>query len=341
MELNDKIQLGNLNDKVFRMTRMGLTQEEIMHSFSKAELALLEKHFGEDIEKGKKGNIGEVRKWSDGNYRKTATGWEKVVEGKKDMNGNEWEGEYSTIIENAGKAAKEGKLSEGELATFKNYQTSTEKELKELPKGAIDKLKEFGSRVGKEKTRSELKVEKTVEYMKKHGMQATSNQVIQAMDGANEILSPKEIEAVKEALLKDEEDRFKDGTKANSERVQAINDKTKEKAPETVKDDDPAVTKKDTPKYKEIDYDSVREWSGEDITNKDINDVLESLMDEADITFSEMKVKRGISQEMFSDSIQNKVSELYNEVRSGFWPARMSKREIRDILWGVVMAKNS
>ena len=92
---------------------------------------------------------------------------------------------------------------------------------------------------------------------------------------------------------------------------------------------------------KDVDYNSVREWSGDDITDKDINDVLDTLTEEADISFSEMKVSRGQSREMFYDQLYKKLDELYSEVREGMWPAKMSKKNVTDILWGVLMAKSN
>lgn len=39
-----------------------------------------------DIKKGKKANIGEVRQWKDGKYKRTADGWEKIKDEKQSKN---------------------------------------------------------------------------------------------------------------------------------------------------------------------------------------------------------------------------------------------------------------
>ena len=99
--------------------------------------------------------------------------------------------------------------------------------------------------------------------------------------------------------------------------------------------------KKEEPKYKDIDYDSVRDWSGEDITDKDIDSVLTTLFDDGDIKESDFKIKKDYkSQDQFEELIDNKINSLYGEVREGMWPTRLNKRDIKDIMWGVIRSKN-
>ena len=92
-----------------------------------------------------------------------------------------------------------------------------------------------------------------------------------------------------------------------------------------------------------VDYNSVREWSGEDITDSDINEVIDTLIEESDLgrNLSELKVTERDSQELFYDKVHAKVKEVMGDVRDGLWPARMKQSEIRDIVFGIVMSKSN
>jgi hypothetical protein len=90
MELNDKVRFGELSDRVKIMLNTGIDLEQIHKSLSKEDSEILKKAFDEgmiqksetnDIEKGKKATIGEIRIWNGKKVRKEASGkWVEVSE---------------------------------------------------------------------------------------------------------------------------------------------------------------------------------------------------------------------------------------------------------------------
>ena len=100
---------------------------------------MIQKAFSEVIEKGGKANIGEIREWKGGKFKKTAQGWVPVLEGKD-----------KKLVED--KPEKDSVAKE-EIIDFKNeiklwidaIKTGSNKEKKELIESAtrsiFDKIK--------------------------------------------------------------------------------------------------------------------------------------------------------------------------------------------------------
>lgn len=398
MELNDKIQLGNINDKLHSMLRMGLSREEIESAFSKAEKDLLLKHFGDQIssansslEKGVKANIGETRNWNGKNFRKIAPGqWVEVTEHKLPKDHSSISGPVSPKAKMAQASIKRDlgfstvndiKISqENEDGSFrltantedgligfdvdkngvakisgKDDKILTDKEvgimtlderqerIKEKAKEAEQAIKEYRKGYEKEiqdqynKFNSELRAHEANAPTIANYDEATYKQY-DADSKAWQVANSKiyddhnaEITAIRDR----NEAEISKMTGVMNALMEAYWNNTKEaNAKEAASHEDP--------RYKEIDYNSVREWAGDDITNKDINDVFSSIQDEVSLPISEFKVSQGArrDQEIFYDAIHDKVTEIYSEVREGMWPARMDEDRVKEIINGIVMSVN-
>ena len=107
---------------------------------------------GNLIEKGKRGQLGEIREWKGGKYKKTAQGWAPVSEGKKDQPSKEgsdetYEKERSQAhidsikrtIKTLEDRQKTHKLSEVELNTLNSHKKDLDKLLKNSKTSSEDK----------------------------------------------------------------------------------------------------------------------------------------------------------------------------------------------------------
>lgn len=95
--------------------------------------------------------------------------------------------------------------------------------------------------------------------------------------------------------------------------------------------------KKVSNNYK-IKPDDVKAWIGEDYSDEQINGVMDTLYEEGSIEKKDLEVKGAKNPEQHGDMVQEKIDDLYGEVREGLWPADLKGEQIKEILWGVIMS---
>jgi len=321
----------------------------------------------DEIIKAKRAQVGEVRKWAGGSFRKTENGWVPVKEGgekaPKTVEEETKEGPQDiteaaknaseSALQNAIKVSNDPKVREAahrELERRKNEEaTDTFKAPEDFPPSELgkhadevmkermkntesEKSKDNGK--NKDETKQENKKEEPIsdkdkdmlDKFKKLSSEA-QKRVLEDMtnpeqkkndlpDEVNKLLdkmSPEERKKVLERAVGGE--KKEEGKKGNTEKEkQTYSDK--------------------------FDYDNIREWSGEDITDKQINDVMGTLFEEGEVDVKDFKI-RAESKNEESRKSWDKVDRLMMEVKPGMWPVDMSDKDIKDVIWGAIMNYNT
>ena len=84
-------------------------------------------------------------------------------------------------------------------------------------------------------------------------------------------------------------------------------------------------------------FDAIRQWAGDHLKDEYIQSIVDAL-DEAGITNSDLRTKKVSNREADNREVDKKVMELRGEIREGLEHEDMRNSDIKDVLWGMVMA---
>lgn len=317
----------------------------------------------DEIIKGKRAQMGEVREWGGVKMRKEANGWVPVREGgEKPKAEGEGGGEQKPQdIGEAAKSASEGALQNAiklsndpkvreaahrELERRKNEEaTDTFKAPEDFPPSGLGK---HADEVMKERMKN-TESEKRKDNGKNKDETKQENKKEEPISDKDKDMLDKFKKLSPEAQKRVLEDMTNPEQKKNDlpDEVNKLLDKMSPEERKKVLERAAGGEKKEESKKEErltysdkFDYNNIREWSGEDITDKQINDVMGTLFEEGEVDVKDFKI-RAESKNEESRKSWDKVDRLMMEVKPGMWPADMSDKDIKDVIWGAIMNYNT
>jgi hypothetical protein len=334
--------------------------ENLVSSYSQDSIQAVSA--AEFIEKGKKANLGEVREWGGGKYQKTTTGWVPYNEGGGKVKEHKEEGsksskEFEDYVDRAGKEmakweTDKSHYSADSVETLRYFAKKAgmalgkspqeiDKMLSEAKKKHIDNASELKSGEGSQSKESSSKEEENLKNL---------GEEVKGWD--DEKLEEKAFKLrtfFKNTFGKipsvDQLDPQDDKNEINLRKRLSIFSNEISRREKTVENPkkgilyNPSENLKDSLRKKSKDHSNVREWV--DFSDDEIQSVIDGL-DEAGVTPSDFAIGRSSfkNQEQESEFIQDKVEDLLSDFREGLQHKNLEMKDVRDIIWGLVMSKN-
>lgn len=258
-------------------------------------------HIKNEIIKGKRAQVGEVRTWGGIKMRKEANGWVPVKEGgaKPKAEGEKGDNQPVSLEEHAKNASEQALVNATKMSQDPKIREAAHKELMRRKNEEAQETFKAPEKLTKEE--QEIK-----DFDDEH-----------APGGPVEKENIEREKRLKERLEKETKPAEKEGVKH-------------EKILPKAKDD----SEKESKGKKE--YSIIRDWIGDEHKDEHIDSVIEQLQD-AGIEDRDLKVN-GSSMESFNGNVDKKVKQLMGDIREGLLHKDMKLNDAKDILWGMVMS---
>lgn len=87
--------------------------------------------------------------------------------------------------------------------------------------------------------------------------------------------------------------------------------------------------------------DMIREWIGDEYSDEHIQSVIDALNDAEGLDFYITNKPQFDSQEQESEWYDDMVKEASSDIRDGMWHSDMDRKDVENVIWGLLRAKNS